>query len=286
MTQPHTTTTNRLLGYPDDARLLIINADDFGMCHSINEGTFRTLTEGVVRSTTLMVPCPWALHAMRLLRENPDIDFGVHLTAIGDGYDYRWGPLTPRDRVPSLVDESGYFYNFDRMAEFFARVKMDELEVEWRAQIEVVLAAGLRPTHLDWHSLRIGERTDIPDLMIGLAKEYGLALRVRGQWWIEKVHGLSLPANDYDFLDSSSLSTEDKPAQLAQMLRELPAGLSEWAVHPGHDSAELLAMEPEGNHIRQTDYEAMVSNEVREAIRQDGIVLLSYAPLQVVWQRG
>jgi predicted glycoside hydrolase/deacetylase ChbG (UPF0249 family) len=284
MTQTQKSTTNRLLGYPDAARLLIINADDFGMCHSINEGILRTLAEGVVRSTTLMVPCPWALHAMRLLRENPSIDFGVHLTAIGDGYDYRWGPLTPRDRVPSLVDESGYFYNFDRMAEFFAQVNLDELEVEWRAQIEAVLAAGLKPTHLDWHSLRIDARTDIPDVMIGLAKEYGLALRVRGSAFIEKVQGQGLPANDYDFLDSSSLSTEDKPARLAQMLRELPAGLSEWAVHPGLDTAELLAMEPEGHHIRQTDYEAMVSDEVREAIRQEDIVLLSYAPLQALWQ--
>ena len=221
---------------------------------------------------------------MRLLRENPDIAFGVHLTAIGDGYDYRWGPLTARERVPSLVDETGYFYNFDRMPEFFAKARMAELEVEWRAQIEAVLAAGLKPTHLDWHSLRIDTRTDIPGVMLGLAKEYGLALRVRGKAFIEKVRGQGLPANDYDFLDSSMLSTEDKPARLAQMLRELPAGLTEWAVHPGLDSAELLAREPGGNHIRQTDYDAMMSDEVRETIRQEDIVLLNYAPLQAVWQ--
>jgi len=55
--------TNRLLGYPVDARLLIINADDFGMCNAINEAIFRTMKEGVVHSTSLMVPCPWALHA-------------------------------------------------------------------------------------------------------------------------------------------------------------------------------------------------------------------------------
>jgi hypothetical protein len=284
MTQPHPTTTNRLLGYPDDARLLIINADDFGMCHSTNAAIIATITEGVVQSTTLMVPCPWALHAMRLLRDHPEITFGVHLTAIGDGYDYRWGPLTPLDRVPSLVDESGYFYNFDRMPEFFARASMDELEVEWRAQIETVLAAGLKPTHLDWHSLRIDARTDIPGVMLGLAKEYGLALRVRGKAFIEKVQGFGLPANDYDFLDSSMLDTTDKPAVLVQMLRELPEGLTEWAVHPGLDTPELLAIEPGGNHVRQTDHDAMLSPEVRETIRQEGIVLLSYAALQPLWQ--
>jgi predicted glycoside hydrolase/deacetylase ChbG (UPF0249 family) len=254
------------------------------MCHATNAGIIRTLTEGVVTSTTLMVPCPWALHAMRLLREHPTLDFGIHLTAIGDGYDYRWGPVTCAGKVPSLVDESGYFYNFDRMAEFFARVKLDELEMEWRAQIEAVLAAGLKPTHLDWHSLRLDGRTDIPDVMLGLAKEYGLALRVRGRPWIGKVQSQGLPCNDYDFLDSSMLSTEDKPSRYVHLLRELPEGLSEWAVHPGLDSPELLAMEPGGNHSRQADYDSMLSHEVRDTIRQEGIVVLSYAALQPLWQ--
>ena len=83
--------TNELLRYPPDARLLIINADDFGMYHAVNEAIFRTIREGVVCSTSLMVPCPWALHAMHLLRENPDIPFGVHLTIIRDLTNYAWG---------------------------------------------------------------------------------------------------------------------------------------------------------------------------------------------------
>ena len=65
MSQVRKSETNTLLGYPADARLLIINADDFGMCHAVNAAILRSLTEGVVCSTTLMVPCPWALHAMR-----------------------------------------------------------------------------------------------------------------------------------------------------------------------------------------------------------------------------
>ena len=130
---------NELLGYPADARLLIINADDFGMSHAINAAILRTLTEGVARSTTLMAPCPWALHAMRLLRDHPDIAFGVHLTVVSEFADYRWGPLTPRDRVPSLLDETGSFYSNDRQAELLARARLDELEAEFRAQIETVL---------------------------------------------------------------------------------------------------------------------------------------------------
>ena len=76
--------TNRLLGFPPDARLLNINADDFGMCHATNAAIFRSLTDGVVCSTTLMVPCAWALHAMHWLTANPDIPFGVHLTAMNE----------------------------------------------------------------------------------------------------------------------------------------------------------------------------------------------------------
>lgn len=170
--------TNRLLGYPLDARLLIINADDFGMCNSTNEAIMRTLREGLVRSTTLMVPCPWALHAMHFLADHPEIPFGIHLTVISDPVDYRWGPVNGREKAPSLVDRAGYFYNFEVTPVLLAQAKLDQLQVEFKAQIKTVLAAGLQPTHLDWHALCYGDRTDIFDLMIRLAKEYGLALRV------------------------------------------------------------------------------------------------------------
>ena len=165
-----TSQTNRLLGYPADARLLIINADDFGMCHSVNEAIFGALKEGVVRSTTLMVPCPWMLQAMHFLADHPEIPFGVHLTVISEWVDYRWGPVTPREKVPSLIDEAGYFYNFEQMPEFLAQVRLDQLEMEFRTQIEVVLAAGLKPTHLDWHCLRLGGREDIFDVMLRTGK--------------------------------------------------------------------------------------------------------------------
>ena len=278
--------TNRLLGYPVDARLLILNADDFGMCHAINEAIFRALKEGVLRSTTLMVPCPWALHAMHFLADHPEIPFGVHLTVISDWVGYRWGPVTSREKVPSLIDKAGYFYNFEHMPEFLAQVRLDQLEMEFRGQIEAVLAAGLKPTHLDWHALRlrIGGRADIFDVMLRLAREYGLALRVAGRSCIEKVQSQGFPTNDYDFLDSYLLDPVDKSARYAQMLRELPTGLSKWAVHPGLDNAELLAIEPDGKHIRQTDFDFLMSQEAKDIVKEEGIILLDYRALQVVWR--
>ena len=276
--------TNKLLGYPADARLLIINADDLGMCHAINAAILRSFTDGVVCSTTLMTPCPWALHAMEMLADHPDLPFGVHLTLISDTANYRWGPLTSRDRVPSLVDESGYFYLFGRMAEFLAQARISEVEVEFRTQIETVLAASLTPTHLDWHSLYNGGRADIFDLTITLADEYGLAVRVFDRSAGDALRRQGLPTNEHDVLDSYRLDTADKSARFAQLLHDLPVGLSEWAVHPGLNDAELYAIHPDGALRRQADFDFLISAEARQIIHQEGITLLSYKPLQQAWQ--
>ena len=272
-----------MLGYPGDARLLIINTDDFGMCHAINAAIIRTLEVGLVRSTSLMVPCPWAIHARRFLADNPDIPFGVHLTVICDSDSYRWGPLTSRGKVPSLVDDSGYFYRPDHFPGYLDQASLDQLELEFRAQIEVVLGANLKPAHLDWHYLRINDRTDIFNLLFVLAKEYGLALRAIGRSQIEFLQNQGLPTADYEMLDSYMLDPVSKSARYAQMLRELPEGLSEWAVHPGLDSAELLALEPDGNHFRQTDFDFLISQEAQEIVKEEGIILVDYRQLQAIW---
>jgi predicted glycoside hydrolase/deacetylase ChbG (UPF0249 family) len=275
--------TNRLLGYPLDARLLIVNADDFGMCHAVNEAVFHAMNKSILRSTSLMVPCPWALQAMHFLADHPDVSFGIHLTVISDWIDYRWGPITSKEKIPSLVDEAGFFYHFDHMPEFFSQVRLDQLEMEFRAQIETILSAGLNPTHLDWHSLRIGDRVDIFDVMLGLAQEYKLALRVAGRSQIEKLQSQGFPTNDYDFLDSYLLDPVDKSARYERMLRELPEGLSEWAVHPGLENAELLAIEKDSKHVRQRDYDFLVSKETENIVKEEGIILLDYRTIQTVW---
>lgn len=135
--------TNRLLGYPPDARLLILNADDFGMCHAVNQAVCRALNKGILGSTTLMVPCP--------------------------------------------------------------------------------------------------------------------------------------------FLDSYGLDPANKAARYVELLHELPVGLNEWAVHPGLDTPELLAIEPAGNHIRQTDFDFLMSQQARDVVHEQGIMRLDYRALQKVW---
>ncbi len=277
------TQTNSLLGYPADARLLIVNADDFGMCHSINEAVINSIKNGLTRSCTLMVPCPWGLHGMSLLKENPDIPFGVHLTAISELDYYRWKPLLPAEKVPSLLDEAGYFYKEDYIPEFLAQVNLDELELEFRAQIEAMLAQGLKPTHVDSHCSIHTRREDIFDMTVGLAHEYGLSTRVTNRAFTEKLQQQGYAANEHDLLDSYSLETRDKPDIYFKMLRELPAGLTEWALHPSFTTAELKAMGPSW-HVRQADYEFLMSSEARRIIEAEGIILLDYRPLQEQWQ--
>jgi predicted glycoside hydrolase/deacetylase ChbG (UPF0249 family) len=147
-----------------------------------------------------------------------------------------------------------------------------------------VLAAGLNPTHLDWHAIRFGSRSDIVERMIGLAKEYGLALRVIGRTWVEKLQSQGLPTIDYDFVDSYMLGSANKSARYVQLLHDLPAGLSEWAVHPGLDSQELLALEPEGNHFRQADFDFFTSQQAKDTVKAEGIILIDYRALQTIWR--
>jgi chitin disaccharide deacetylase len=183
-----------------------------------------------------------------------------------------------------LLAEDDDLYPLDRMAELLARAKIEELEAEFRAQVETVLAAGLRPTHLDWHCLLNGGRADVFDMTLGLARDYGLALRVDAQPFINRLQRRGLPTADHDLLDSFTLDVEGKPARYAALLRALPAGLTEWAVHPGLGSADARRLDPDGWRVRQTDFDFLTSPQARQIVQEEGIVLISYQPLQAVWQ--
>ena len=120
--------------------------------------------------------------------------------------------------------------------------------------------------------------------MFRLARAYGLALRVFTRSIIEKLQSQGFPTNDYDVLDSYLLDPVNKAARYAELLHELPVGLSEWAVHPGLDTPEFLAIEPAGDHIRQTDYDFLTSQQAKDIVREEGIILLDYRALQAVWK--
>lgn len=278
--------SSELLGYPPDARLLIVNCDDFGMYSAINAAVVESVEEGIASSCSLMVPCPGAPQAMKLLGRRPQIPFGIHLTLVCEMPGIPWGPLSAKERVSSLLDPGGALFSPTPVgrAALLGQARLDEIELEFRAQIDAVADAGLTPTHLDFHCLADGGRDDILDLTVVLAAEYGLAVRV----WLEPgrraMRERGLPVTDNDFLDSFSLDMEGKAARYAQMLRDLPAGLNEWAVHPGLGDKESQALD-DGWPVRRTDYEFLTSPQAREVLQQEDITVIDYRTIQRVWSR-
>jgi predicted glycoside hydrolase/deacetylase ChbG (UPF0249 family) len=275
--------SSELLGFPPDARVLIMNADDLGMSPAVNAGVIAAVEDGIATSCSLMVPCPGTEQAMRLLRERPHVPFGIHLTLVRDHPHDRWTPVTPVREVPTLVEADGLLPRYGQIGQLLARARFEEVEREFRAQLDVVLAAGLQPTHLDFHSIADGGRDDVLDLAVALAIEHGLAVRV----WLEpgrrraREHGR--PVVDHPFLDSTRLDPATKADRYAELLRALPPGLTEWAVHPAAADASAEAADPDGWHGRRDDLEFLVSPRARELVADEGVVLIDYRPLQEVW---
>src|ERR1700685_2250975 len=128
------------LGYPPGTKLIVVHADDLGETHSVNAAAIKALQGGTINSASLMVPCPWFPEIADYAKSHPDADFGLHLTLTSERVYYRWGPVAPADKVPSLVDQNGYFHlNWTETT----RVDAKEVELELRAQIERALARGV-----------------------------------------------------------------------------------------------------------------------------------------------
>lgn len=281
--------SSELLGFAPDVRVLIVNCDDFGMHEAVNAGVIESIENGIASSCSLMVPCPAAANALRLLRERPHIPFGIHLSLIRDAPEYRWGPAAAKADVPSLLDPHTDELFVDTPAQrtaLLAAAKLTEVERELRAQIDAVVDVGLVPTHLDWHCLADGGRADILDLTMALAQEYGLAARV----WLDdgrrEARQQGKPVVDNASLDSYSVSLHDKAATYARLLRDLPPGLNEWAVHPAHDSEQWRSIERTGWRVRQSDCAFLTSQQAREILDREGITVIDYRPLQQAWNTG
>lgn len=278
--------SSELLGFPPDARVLIVNCDDFGMHDAINTAVVDSVEKGIASSCSLMVPCPSAQHAMNLLHQRPEIPFGIHLTLVCDTPHYRWVPLTAKEKVRSLLDDAGDLFipTPAGRSELLARARLDEVEVEFRAQINAVADAGLSPTHLDFHCLADGGRDDILGLTVALAAEYGLAVRVWLDPGRQKMRQQGLPVTDNPFLDSFSLDIDGKSFRYAQLLRDLPTGLSEWAVHPSLGSQDSQRIDS-GWRVRRTDYDFLTSPEALALLQQEGIAVIDYSTIQQAWSQ-
>src|SRR5215216_6776036 len=164
------------LGYPRDAKLLIVHADDLGMAHSVNVATIKALGSGLVNSGSIMVPCPWLSEIAAYARTNPQADLGLHLTLTSEWTNFRWGPVSSKDRVSSLLDKDGYFYLTETDAAAHADPKQVEIEIV--AQIEKARALGIQPTHLDSHMGTLYQSKALFEVFLRVARSQKLPVRV------------------------------------------------------------------------------------------------------------
>ena len=261
-------------------RVLLLNCDDLGLYEAVNEAVISSIENGVAQSCSLMVPTPGAAQAMQLLAHRPHIHSGVHLTLVCDLPAVPWGPVAPQAAVPSLLADDGGFLPPSLIPQLLAQARIEEVEREFRAQLEVVLRAGLSPTHLDWHCLADGGRQDIFDVTLDLAREHGLATRA----WLPparaRLRAEGSPVLDHDFLDSFTMDLPDKTRRYLQMLRDLPAGRTEWAVHPGLDTDDARRVDP-GWRVRSSDHAFLTSPLAQQVIGEEGIRVIDYIDLQL-----
>ena len=160
---------------PEPPIQLAIRCDDVGMCHTGNMAIRKLVQTGIPFSASVMVACPWYLEAAEILRDQPQVSVGIHLTLNSEWEHYKWGPVLGRPRVPTLVDENGHFHSTEAA---FAGGEPDlgEVEAELRAQIERAQQAGLRVDYLDYHMLTAVSTPELRAIVEELAHEYGFGL--------------------------------------------------------------------------------------------------------------
>jgi predicted glycoside hydrolase/deacetylase ChbG (UPF0249 family) len=154
---------------------LLLRLDDIGMNHSVNMAMKKMADTKMPFSASVQFACPWYQEAVEILKKNPQISIGVHLTLTSEWKNYRWGPVTGAEAVPSLVDNSGYFH---QSTSAFAKsgFRIEEVEKELSAQIERALASGLKITYIDPHMGIALSTPALRELTEKLARKYKLAI--------------------------------------------------------------------------------------------------------------
>ena len=280
-----TKSTAERLGFTADARVLIVNADDFGMCHDQNEGVMTGLTEGVFTSSTILVTCPWFEEAAAFARSTPSADLGVHLTLTAEWDSYKWGPVMARRAVPSLVDGRGYLWQ--TVEQVYEHARLDEAEAELRAQIEKALTAGIDVTHLDSHMGTLQLRADYHEIYARLANDYRLPIRLASRKRM-RTEGMGAIL---DQLDATGVVTPDHlvfygPPMVSEtesywtnLLRTLKPGVTEILCHPALARDELKSCARDAFQ-READFRYFTSDKTRRLIADEGVKLAGYRELR------
>ncbi len=251
---------------------LIIRSDDAGMSHSVNTALEKLIATGLPVSISVMFPTPWYQETVEMLKRHPSVSVGIHLTLNSEWKNYRWGPVTGRGSVPTLVDSDGYFFpSSDALHN--RHPDLTELEKELRAQIDRALKSGLKIDYVDYHMGTVVEYPEFRDITEKLAKEFGLGM---SGYFGEIQHDPQYRAAPNKKIDS-----------LVVMIDRLEPGFNLVVTHVGIDDSELGALldmntgQPlsDMSKNRQGELTALTSKRFGQALRKHNIKLLTYRDL-------
>ena len=277
------------LGYDENAKLLIIHADDVGVTHSENIATFLALKVGMVNSGSIMMPCPWVAEVADYVKKNSTTDFGLHLTLTSEWKYMKWGPVAPLEQVPSLVNDLGFFY--DNCLEFGQKAKPAEVEIELRAQIEKAIKMGIQPTHLDTHmGCLVYNSPEVFGVYLKLGREYKIPVML-GRFFLQ-----AAPQRFKDLVTKEDIILEnlytanpsDYESGMAnyyeKVLSNLSEGVSILLIHTAFDDAEMQALtidHPDwGAKWRQADFDFFTSKACQEILQKEKIQMVTWREIQ------
>lgn len=268
-----------------EAIRLIVMADDLGVAEAVNSATFAAQRDGVVTTSNLIVPGPWFPQAVRLAKEHPTFDIGIHLALTSEWSDVKWRPLTGGR---SFCDEDGYFAPFVwpnpkvGIGRSLRELKVDltEAEAELRAQIELAKRHVPRVCYLWPHMGFTGHSPEMLALVRKLAKEYDIPLfgDVMEALGIKRLKSL------YDRYDSG----EQKAAALVKAIDALTPGTWVLVDHAANDTPEMRAIGHVGYERVAADRDAnramWLDQTVRAAITRKGVELIPTAVVVREWR--
>lgn len=259
----------------DQKIYLLVRADDMGSFHAANVGCIQSYREGIVRSIEVMPVCQWFPEAVKMLKENPGCDVGIHLTLTSEWSNVKWRPLT---HCSYLVDEDGYFFPMVWKNENFplhssiseSNWKLEEMEQELRAQIDFSMKHVPNISHLSIHMGFDGLDPKIGELVAELAKEYGLEINTDEL--------LYFPGWGKD------VPIEQRIDKFCENLEKLLPGKYLFVEHPAEDTKEMETVGHPGYQNVDKDRgevtRVFTSEKVKQVIRRKGIELISYADLK------
>ncbi|GAB4038773.1 polysaccharide deacetylase family protein [Spirosoma gilvum] len=283
-------TMQERLGYPKNTKLLIIHADDIGVTHAENMASIKIMESGYVNSGSIMVPCPWFPEIADYAKKNPTKDLGLHFTLTSEWKLYKWGPVTSKNEVKSLMDQQEYLHETSKT--LGQNGVGSEVERELRAQIERAKAFGVDPTHFDTHMGAVLMKPEFLAAYIKLGREYRVPVLLNKEH-LKMVGGydnLGSFVNGQDVVvDNIYMALPaDHQAGMAQyyekVLNNLQPGLHCLLIHTCYDSDEMRAVTM-GYTIyhsewRQKDFDFFMSPACGELLKKNNIKLITWREIR------